>query len=149
MPAVALDFFFMGSDDLEGTLPGLVIKDRETRMLFSYLIPGRGSDLSWVAEQVATDIKKLGHAKTVIRTDNEQAMIALVRRISAHGVEVIPEGSVPNDDQSKRFIERGVQSIEDRMHALKLGLEENLKAKIPINHPIVTWLAPHAGEDLL
>ena len=31
---------------------------------------------------------------------------------------------------------------------MKLGLEDKIKCKIPVTHPVITWLVPHAADLL-
>ena len=36
--------------------------------------------------------------------------------------------------------------MEDAVRALKFELEERLRIRIPIDHPIVAWIVPHAAD---
>ena len=65
------DFFFIGDEDFtsakeesgktsQPSHPCVVMKERETRILFSYLLPGRGADFEWPTKQLRSDIETMG-----------------------------------------------------------------------------------------
>ena len=47
--------------------------------------------------------------------------------------------------QSNGAVEIAVQQAETQIRALRLALEENYGASIPLDHPIMGWLCLHAG----
>ena len=96
------------------------------------------------------DIVWLGHAKVVIRTDNEPAIVKLIvealKALKVAGLEqASAEGSVPYDPQSNGAAESAVGTIKGMLRTLMLCLEERIGARIPVGHPILTWLVRHAA----
>ena len=58
----------------------LVARDRETRMTVSHVVPVKGGDQEWVAEQLTRDILKLGlHGDLTLRSDQEPAIVDLLK----------------------------------------------------------------------
>ena len=47
--------------------------------------------------------------------------------------------------QSNGVSERNVQKFEDLLRTHKAALEDNLKVRIPSNHPIIPWLTEHVA----
>ena len=81
VPIIAMDFFFLGEPDVEKTMPAVVIRDSISKALFAHVIPGKGLDYDWTANQVVADIGRLGYPKVIIRSDQEPAITALVVKV--------------------------------------------------------------------
>ena len=84
----------------------------------------------------------LGHSKVIIRSDNEPALLQVVERAVAalkmSGVEhVVDEGSVPYDPQTNGAAESACRLVKGMFKVLLLGLERELKTRIPLDHPII------------
>jgi hypothetical protein len=126
-------------------------KDRETKLFFAHVVPRKGGDIEWVAEQVCRDLKKFGiRGDVVFKTDQEPALIDLVNQICA----LRPESrsccthSGVGDSKGNGFAERAVQSIEEMVRVHKLALESRIKTKLPCTHEIMSWLVEHAADVL-
>ena len=87
-----------------------------------------------------SDIAKMGYTRVVIRSDQEPAITAME--------ETIVEWSPAYDKDANGKAERGVQAVEGLARTLNLELEDQLRHKIPIDHPVVTWLIQHAADML-
>ena len=60
----------------------------------------------------------------------------------------VPEHSMPGESQSNGIAERAVQQVEDHLRTLKTAYEARLKARIPMNHPVMHWMVEHASHLL-
>ena len=113
--------------------------------------PRKGFDQEgYVVEQLKQDVLWLGHAKVVIRSDNEPALVQVVQTTIAAlkmaGVtSVVEEGSVPYDPQTNGAAESAVRLLKGTLKANLLSLERHIQARVPVDHPIVTWLVSHAA----
>ena len=58
---LSMDFFFLGDDGASEKVPGVVLKDGKSKSIFCYILPGRGLDLDWPAEQLVKDLGNLGY----------------------------------------------------------------------------------------
>ena len=92
----------------------------------------------------------LGHSRATIRSDNEPALVQVVERAMAalkiSGVEqVAEESSVPYDPQTNGSAESSGRLGKGMFKALLIGLERDIKARIPLDHPIVPWLLSHGA----
>ena len=130
-------------------MPAVVMRDHTTKALFAHVVPGKGADFEWTARQVVSDIAKMGYTRVVIRSDQEPAITAMVDKIrELRNEETIVEWSPAHDKDANGMAERGVQAVEGLARTLKLELEDKLRHKIPVDHPVVTWLIQHAADML-
>ena len=72
-----------GEPSVETLMPAVVIRDSASKALFAHVIPGKGLDYDWTAQQVAADIGRMGYPRIVIRSDQEPAITAMVDRVKA------------------------------------------------------------------
>ena len=144
---IGVDFFFLGDDDTHGTVPCVCAKERSTKVHFAYVVPGKGGDEDSAAERLAKDFRNIGfdQSAVIIKGDQEAAISSLLRNIKQRLPAAIEERSPIGEKGSNGDVERGIQSIEDITRTLKLALEEKLHTKIPVTHPLITWLVPHAA----
>ena len=89
-------------------------------------------------------------SRVTIRSDNEPALLQVVSRAVAalkmSGVDnVVDEGSVPYDPQSNGAAETTVRLMKGMFKVLLLSLERQLGARIPLDHPVITWLLMHGA----
>lgn len=120
-----------------------------TKSLFAHAVPRKGADdEGYIVEQLTLDILWLGHARVMVRSDNEPALLQVVDRVMASvkmkGVDATNEGSVPFDPQSNGAAE-GAVLLKGSMRTLLLCLENRVSAKIPLDHPLLAWLVVHAA----
>ena len=80
-PIRGADFFFLGSDEADGTVPAVAMRDYVTKALFAYVVPQKGVELEWAAQQIANDIDKMGYDRVILRCDQEPAMKAFVEKV--------------------------------------------------------------------
>ena len=163
VPVISCDYLFVSArgvfsreewrpvDPEEKHLKVLVIYDSKSRCLFAHAVPQKGVDEGrYVVDAFATDIAWLGWSRVIIRSDNEPALVKLVvetlKTLKVNGIEqAAVEGSVPYDPQSNGAAEMAVGLLKGSLRSLLLGLERQIGAKVPVTHPLVTWLVRHAA----
>ena len=144
---VHLDYWFMRDVQGGDSMPVLVAKDDETKAFAAHVVFQKGN-VEWVADRVVEDLEKFGHsAKVCVKTDQEPALMDLVKAVKyKRKGETIVENSKVYDSQSNGTAERAVQSIEGLTRTLKMALERKINQKIPCSHPLVTWLVEHVAD---
>ena len=129
----------------------LVARDRETRMTVSHVVPVKGGDQEWVAEQLTRDILKLGlHGDLTLRSENEPAIVDMLKQVAKlRGVgRTFLEQSPVGDSNANGVAERAVQSVEKMVRVHKLAFENRIGARLPVKHPLFACLVEHVSDIL-
>ena len=139
----------------------LVIYDSHSRGLFAHAVPCKGAGLdNYAADRICAEIAWLGYPRVILRSDNETSLVQVVTNalkilrvqlvgaidISEGQPSAAAEGSTPYDPQTNGAIERSVGLIKGQVKAMRMTLEQFLKAKVPVRHPIMWWLVRHASR---
>ena len=134
----------------------LIVRCMETKIVFAHVVPQKGDDEEhYCANLVAADRGWLGHAKLILKADNERAVAALKRRVAkilkdraqeeqTATENVQQEQPAAYDSQSNGGVEVGVRLVRGMFRTLKLCLEARLGKYVPTCHPVVAWLLEHA-----
>ena len=162
IPLVSCDYLFLTprgplkrgeltEEELSQALKVLVVYCGATRSIFAHAVPKNGIDnKGYIVEQSKQDILWLGHAKVVLKGDNGPALVqvimATVAALKASGVSsATEEGSVPYDPQINGAAEAAVRLFKSTIRANLLSLERQIKARVPIDHPVVAWLVRYSA----
>ena len=147
MPEVGLDYGFLRESTSEDSLTILVMKDRTSKAVLVDVVEMKGRGLEGTIERVISNLATLGHKKVILRTDQEPAILDLVKGvIEARAEPTLPENSPVGESQSNGMVERAVRSAKDQIRTLRLALMKRISRKVPPRHPTLTWMAQHAGE---
>ena len=76
----------------------------------------------------------MGLQRVVVRSDQEEAMKALVENVRQLGIGIVVEHSPKYEKQCNGRAEQGVQQLEGMIRTLKLVLEDRVKKRIPTDH---------------
>lgn len=107
----------------------------------------KGRGLEGTIERVVSNLATLGHMKVVLRTDQEPAILDMVKGVIETRAEpTLPENSPVGESQSKGMIERAVRSANDQIRTLRLALTKRISREFPPSRPTMTWMTQHAGE---
>ena len=129
----------------------LVARDRETRITVSHLVPVKGGDQEWAAEQLTRNILKLGlRGDLTLRSDQEPAIVDLLKQVAKlRGVgRTFLEQSPVGDSKANGVAETAVQSVEKMIRVHKLAFENRIGARLPVKHPLFAWLVEHVSDIL-
>ena len=141
----------LSEDKRAGALKVLVANCGATNSLFAHAVPRKRVDQDgYIVEQLKQDALWLGHAKIMIRRDNEPAMLQVVERtlaaLRAAGVDSDSEGWAPYDPQTNGAAENAVRLLKGTLRTNLLSLERQIRARIPLDHPILAWLVSHSAN---
>lgn len=153
-PHVHIDYAFLRDERKGDMIPIAVMREEESKALAGHAVPGKG-DVEWVATQLVRDLRKWGvRGNVTVKSDQEPAIISLVEGLARERARLHPEArtiiehSPVAESASNGIAERAVQALENQIRVLKLGLEEKLKASVPVSHPVVPWIIEHAADIL-
>ena len=98
-----------------------------------------GSGTQESVEQVLRDLRRMGHhGNIVVRTDQESAIIDLLRTVAKERGEArtIFETAAGSESRGNGVAEqKAVNSIEDMVRALMVDLEERCGEPLSVNEP--------------
>ena len=149
VPEVGLDYAFLREANSEESLTILVMKDRDSKMIFADAVEMKGRGLDGTVQRVVENLARLGHKKVILRSDQEPAIIDLIAGvIAARDDPTIPRNSPVGESQSNGLVERAVRSSKDQIRILRLALQKRVGCRIPPKHDLMTWIVQHAGESI-
>ena len=125
--------------------------EKHSKMKKMVVVPSKGSTGRYAANMVLELIDECGDKdrQIIVKTDQEPAIKFLVDDICTARtgaktvVEQAPKGKMSKG--SNGVIERAVQSMEQYLRTLKSALDERMRCRIDVKHPILTWLCEYAG----
>ena len=162
---IHLDHCFPGEEDQDFKLTILVARDRGTKMTVSSVAPSKTCG-EFIAKRVVAFMKEIGadQGDITIKSDQEPALIALVREIGSHraaggGGRMVVESSPVGDSQGNGVVERVIKSVQGQIRVLRSALEDPFRSlrPLPCGDPSrsqrsrTTWLWPVShldGNDL-
>ena len=129
----------------------ILIRDHATKCVFAHVVPCKGDDEdSYAVKLVVSALTWVGHVRLILRSDGEPAILVLVKRAletlktSVEGLQgASPEKSHPRDSQSNGATEVGIRNVRGMFRTLRLCLEKRLGRKVPVQHPLMSWLLEH------
>ena len=170
IPIVAVDYFFMTKnslltpDECRAALGGgmdeaiqkgdivkcLMMKCSVTRAELAIVLGKKGLD-QYVVDRIVAFVRWLGHVKLVMKSDNERAVVALVREsLKAMRVELdietaSEEHSPAYDSQANGMVENGIRNTRGLFRTLRSCLQGRLGRTISVEHPLMAWLLEHVS----
>ena len=130
----------------------LVGKCHMTKCIFAHTIPQKGIDINlYAVERLKRDVLWLGHNKIILKTDNENAILALLRNaIKAlridDALENIQEAHpAAYDPSSNGSTENACLQVAGQIRTLRACTEDRIGRKIPVDHSVFSWLVEHAA----
>ena len=165
---VAFDYMFMtenkvytreelgGASDVDPgrVLKILVVRDLRSKALFAHAVAAKGADADgYAVDAVVKDVLWLGYSRVILKSDNEPAIVRLLREsLKALRVEGLDQAGEehppPYDPQANGGAEIRVKLVKGQLKTLRSSLEARVGFKIPVAHPINTWLVEHAADIL-
>ena len=141
------------SDDAPRGVKVLVAKDGNSRALFAHVVPAKGVDeRRFSVDALVDDIKWLGYTRMILKSDNEPAIVRLLSesskdlRISVGDLgQVMEEHPPPFDSQANGDAEAAAKAVQGQVRSMQSCLEARIGYRIPMAHPIMAWMIPHAA----
>ena len=171
IPLVSFDYFFVAKKGMftraewqiekakpenvdAESLKVLVVRDSMTKCMFAHAVEKKGDDeQGYIVDCLVRDIEWLGHSKVVFKTDNEPAIVKVLREslksLRIEGIEqAAEEHPPPYDPQANGEIENTVKMVKGRARTFVHALEQRILKKIPPTHPVLSWLVEHAAMSM-
>ena len=140
---VHMDYCFIGTRT-EETQPVLVVRERDSRMMLSFLVREKGASDPYVIKRVLAFLTEIGHVgnKLIIKTDQESSIKAVAEKVAAEraDAQTIIEHSPVRSSGSNGIIERGIKEFEYHVRSMKSALDERLGSSILADSNILPWM---------
>ena len=170
IPVVALDYFFMTKsslmtpDECRNALQGgmdealekgeivkcLMVKCSMTKAEMAVVVNSKGQD-RYAVNRIVAFIQWIGHTRLVMKSDNERAVVALVRealrdiRIELDVQTATEEHSPAYDSQCNGMIENAIKNNRGLFRTLRSCLQSRIGRKVEVDHPLMAWLIEHTS----
>ncbi|CAE7728347.1 RE2 [Symbiodinium sp. CCMP2592] len=143
------EFMKQAPTSKEKKLTVLVCVDRDTGMIHSVPLPGKGTTvLQHAAKEVLGFLSYLGRTEVEIRGDNEPPMVALCDKVvearNKAGLSTRKTPSQPYEHQTNGAAEQAVLSMRDIGSTLLQQVEQNGFAP-SLNPELIPWAYVHAS----
>ena len=115
------------------------------------LQPCKGVDPErYAVERLRRDVLWLGHNKVILKSDNEKAIVTLLRTTLAvlrlENVENTQEAHpAACDSSSNATTESACKLVAGQIRRLKSCLEDRIQMRIPVKHCLFHWMVEHAA----
>jgi len=132
-----------------GSMPMLVLRDRESKTIQADVVPRKGDDAH--AVQVLSDhTKELGHRKIILKSDQEPSIVSLKERVSmvTDGVEIVSEASPVGESKSNGEVERAIRTVRGQFRTFRDHVENRYMTVLDQSHKIVLWMVAHAANTV-
>lgn len=157
VPTIAMYYGFLGKEDAreedlekEGSSPMLVTKDTKQRWRSANMLVSKGTAHSWSEQVLEKELSGFGYPRMCLKSDQEKALLSLKKivgeRVKAgHSTTTTYEEPPVEESQSNGFIEVAVKEVKGLIRTLRHAVENTYGTKVPVDHPVMVWMAPHAA----
>ena len=127
LPEVGADYAYLGPEGAQVTL--LVVKDKKTGCLGATQVPNKGVEPYSQAFLVGW-LRGLGYKRLVMRSDNERALLALLRSAAANleGTEAVEQSCPEGDHAANGLAEVAVREVKAQVEDARRHLRGPLRA---------------------
>ena len=141
-PIISMDYKTFGESPSEDDkLTMIVLKDETTGCVAAHVCQSKGSTDRWVVDRLCDDVELFGHSEVILKSDGEPSIVQVqgaIRESRTHGT--ICQNSPAYNPQANGAAERAVQEVMGQVRAMKIGLEQRIKAEIKTDYKIMEWI---------
>ena len=129
-------------------MPTMVMRDSKSRRVFAKVVPEKGRcpyAILWAHK----DIEGLGYKKIILKSDNENPILALKAAIKNEStVEIIMEESPVGDHASNGDIEGTMKQAQGKFRTMKDALDTRYDRRTDRDYCAMPWLMKHSGDTM-
>ena len=149
--SICADYFFPRDAPGKEGVTAVALCDKQSGWLAAHVVDNKGSGTKKAVDQILRDLRRMGHhGKVVVKTDQESAIIDLLRVVAQQRGEArtIFTTAARSDSKGNGAAEKAVQSTEEMVRTLMVDLEERCGEKLSVTEPFFEWLMEHACDLL-
>ena len=150
-PLVCADYFFPRDRPGDPGVTSIPLCDDISQFLAGLVVSAKGASCESAVGQVLKDLRNMGrHGRVVVRTDQEPSIIDMLKAVAKErgDVKTIIETAARSESKGNGKAEKAVQSIEEMVRTLIIGLEERCGEKLTVTESFFPWLLEHACDLL-
>ena len=141
--SICADYFFPRDAPGKEGVTAIALCDRQTGWLAGHVVDSKGSGTQEAVDQVLRDLRRMEHHGTiVVKTDQESAIIDLLRAVSKERGEArtVFATAARSDSKGNGEAEKAVQSIEEMVRTMMVDLEERCGEPLSVTETWFKWL---------
>jgi hypothetical protein len=130
----------------------LIANDTRGKGVFAHVIPQKGVDQDhYSVDVLVKDVLWLGFREIFLKSDNEPAILKLLEhaltelRLDAKLDQVAQEHPNTYDPAGNGDVEATVKQFQGIVRTNKRDLEKRMNAKLPVEHPLFSWLVEYCA----
>ena len=134
-----------------GSMPTIVMSfagEESDKWVAAFVVPAKGPE-DYAIDAVGKEIEQSGLTKMNIKSDQEPALVDLIRAVKrerGESIEVMkPEHSPVGESQSNGRVERTIRTVQAQVRTLKLMVESKYKTVVDQESAILPWLVKYAA----
>ena len=98
------------------------------RWIDGYVVPSKGVEHPYNVMALTNIVKNVGCRRMLVRSDQEPALLALIRQAGTaarleYGIEAVPDPARLGDKDANGLAEGAVKEVKGKTRTLKYGLE--------------------------
>ena len=141
LPRFSMDYGFLGAEG-QPTAVLLVVRELKTGMMQGMIVGKKGVGDSWVEQRIANFMNGFGYKKVILRSDNENSIVALRRKIAnLVSAQVLQEDSIQGESQTNGLAQVGVKILEGMIRTLKIAVETRIGEQVGSSSVLLAWLS--------
>ena len=148
VPEIHMDYCFLGKVD-EQTQPILVMKDRDSGMVCSFLVQRKGGADEYVVKRALAFLQELGYGslKILIKSDQESSIQSVIQQlVKARTDQVtLTEHSPVRSSGSNGVVERAIKEVENQIRTMKSALDRHVGCDVRASSNILPWMVEYAS----
>ena len=153
--AVSIDYMYLHErrgkyKESNENPPHMIVIEHKHGRCWAYRVPNKGvlEEAHWLLERMIQDLDNSGmrHEKIQMKSDQEPSIVIVQRAIQELRPNVIPTNSPVGESECNGRVENTIRRIQEKVRVLRHQVEQGIKAKIPDDAPIMSWLVRWAAE---
>ncbi len=131
----------------------IILRCHESKALLAHAVPCKGADEDdYVVNIICNDVAWMGHTRLILKSDNEPALLNLIKRametikVEIKEITTLTSETAPKyESQSNGGTECGIRHVRGLFRTIKLCTERRIGQVIPPTHPLAAWLVEHTA----
>lgn len=123
------------------------------RWRLGIMMPCKGVEHPYCWQKLASELGRVGVRKMFVRSDDENAILALIRKAAVHprsetGIEAVPDPVRVGDSDANGAAEGAVKEVKAKCRTVAAATEQLLQIKLAANFVLLPFLVLYACRTI-